>query len=348
MKAILPITAYIMAFAQKASARRLDWAGEPLKAPSSVFVTWEIAHATGDQIIFVADSEAKSLLTYACDDNVTLDGVSIQVSADETGNGDITVGDARYPLEFELARSGGVVCEARWNADITAVECEVPWTADGPSLFQSESLEYNITAQCLGRAADDDLVMVGALTDEEMQVFPAIDEEDGADESDSKHLESRQCWDQAPVVKKDGNGYPKKWRLHKQITDRIHCGKGDCEMSAGKEWSVTHSASFSLEGLGKASWISGGYSVAWTRGNSQTATCAGSKGQTICVAHWHDHQEYSVKRERWNTCALRPIKDSYYTYSPFTKGSRQSFYCKRSNCKGSGQTGWVKKGNGVW
>ncbi|KAK6709533.1 hypothetical protein SNK03_010345 [Fusarium graminearum] len=346
MKAIHATTAYLAILAHQATARRLNWAGEPLKAPNSIFVTWETAHSTGDQIIFAADSEGKSLLTYACDDKITLNGVSIQVSADEAGNGEITVGDTRYPLEFEIARSGGVVCEARWNADITAVECEVPWTAGRLDLLGS--LPYNITAECLGRAAEDDLAMVGVVSEEEMQVFAGVTEEEETQPLDPQQLQSRQCWDQAPVVRKKGNGNPKKWRLHKQITDRINCGKGDCEMSAGKEWSVTHSASFSLEGLGKASWISGGYSVAWTRGNSQTATCAGTKGQTICVAHWHDHQEYTVERERWNTCALSPIKDSYYTYSPSTKGSRQSFYCKRSNCKGSGHSGWVKKGNGVW
>lgn len=218
MKATLAITTSLTVLAQQAEARRLNWAGEPLQAPGSVFVTWETAHATGDQIIFVADSEGKSLLTYACDNMVTLDGVPIQVSADETGNGDITVGDESYPLEFEIARSGGVVCEARWNDDITAVECEVPWTA--ASFDLSESLPHNITAQCLGRAAEDDLAMVGVLTEEEMQLFPGV--EDGKDEEllDPKQLESRQCWDQAPVVRKKGNGNPKKWRLHKQITVR--------------------------------------------------------------------------------------------------------------------------------
>ncbi|SPJ78212.1 uncharacterized protein FTOL_06601 [Fusarium torulosum] len=311
MKAIIAMTTYLTVVAQHAVARRLNWDGEPVQAPGSIFV------------IFVADSEGKSLLTYACDNKVTLDGVSIHVSADETGNGAITVGHARYPLEFEIARSGGVVCEGRWNTDITAVECEVPWTAAGLDL--SESLPHNITAQCLGHAAEDDLAMVGVLTEEEMELFPGVEEEKEKELLDSKQLESRHCWDQVPVIRKKGTGNPKKWRLHEQITDRINCGKGDCEMSAGKEWSVTHSASFSLEGLGKASSNSGGYSVAWTRGNSQTATCAGTKVQTICVAHWHDHQEYTVERERWNTCAFNPIRDSYYPYHPPLKAAGSLF-----------------------
>lgn len=62
--------------------------------------------------------------------------------------------------------------------------------------------------------------MVGVLTEEEMQLFPGVEEEKEKELLDSKHLESRQCWDQAPVVRKKGNGNPKKWRLHKQITVR--------------------------------------------------------------------------------------------------------------------------------
>ncbi|RGP66606.1 hypothetical protein FLONG3_8802 [Fusarium longipes] len=346
MKSIIAITA-LMALVHQTTARRLHWEGEPLQTPNSIFVTWEKAQTTGDQIIFATDSDGKALLTYACDNKVTLDGVSIHVSADETGKGQISVGDDRYPLEFKLARSGGVVCEARWNTEITAVECEIPWTAVGFNLLQTSSLPYNITAECLGREAEDDLAMVGVLTDEDMQIFPGI-EEDENDSLESKSLGSRQCYDQAPVVKKKGNGNPKKWRLHKQVTDRLQCGKGGCEAAGGQEWSVTHSASFSLEGLGKSSWITGGYSVAYTRGHSQLMNCQGAWGETVCLAHWHDHQEYSVNRERWNTCAFNPIKDSYYTYSPSTKSNRKSYYCKRSNCQNAGHSGWVKKGNGVW
>ncbi|KAL6922951.1 hypothetical protein FSST1_000225 [Fusarium sambucinum] len=346
MKAMHAVTAYLMVLAQQATARRMDWDGEPLQAPNSIFVTWETAHSTGDQIIFAADSEGKSLLAYACDNKITLNGVPIKVSADEAGNGDITVGDARYSLEFQIARSGGAVCEARWNADITAVECEIPWTAGRLDL--QESLPHNITAECLGRAADDDLAMVGVLTEEEMQIFPGVVEEEEPQPLDPTQLQSRQCFDQAPVVRKKGNGNPKKWRYHKQITERLDCGTGACEIAKGHEWSITHSASFSLSGLKKASWISAGYSVAWTKGSSQIVNCAGTKHQIICVAHWHDHQEYTVDRERRNTCSMIPIKDSYRTFSPSTKGNRRSFYCKRSNCQGSGHNGWVSKGNGVW
>jgi hypothetical protein len=40
------------ALTQHAFARRLDWEGEPLPTPRSVFVTWESSLNTGKQIIF--------------------------------------------------------------------------------------------------------------------------------------------------------------------------------------------------------------------------------------------------------------------------------------------------------
>lgn len=203
-------------FAQHAFARRLDWEGEPLPTPRSVFVTWESSLNTGKQIIFVADSEGSSLLTYACDSKVNLGGVPIQVKADETGNGEITIGKKHYAIDFDARKSGGVACEARWNDDVAVVECEVPWTAGG--LDSLSTLSPNVTAECLGREADNDLAMVSVFTEQELVVFPPIDEED--EQTDADRLVARQCYDQAPVIKKKGNGNPHKWRRHKQVTVR--------------------------------------------------------------------------------------------------------------------------------
>lgn len=202
--------------AQHTFARRLDWEGEPLSTPHSVFVTWESSLNTGKQIIFVADNKGSSLLTYACDSKVTLAGVPIQVKADETGNGQITIGEKRYAIDFDVEKSGGVVCQARWNDDVAVVECEVPWTAGG--LDSVGTLSPNVTATCLDREADNDLAMVNVFTEEELVVFPPVEEED--EEADADRLVARQCYDQAPVIKKKGNGNPHKWRRHKQVTVR--------------------------------------------------------------------------------------------------------------------------------
>lgn len=104
-----------LAFTSLAAGRRMDWEGEALDAPSSVFITWESDLHTGNEITFVKDSEGTSLLAYACDKKLTLGGVPIEVLADDMGNGEMTVGDARYNLDFDVEKSGGIVCEARWN-----------------------------------------------------------------------------------------------------------------------------------------------------------------------------------------------------------------------------------------
>ena len=202
--------------AQHTFARRLDWEGEPLSTPHSVFVTWESSLNTGKQIVFVADNKGSSLLTYACDSKVTLAGVPIQVKADETGNGQITIGEKRYAIDFDVEKSGGVVCQARWNDDVAVVECEVPWTAGG--LDSVGTLSPNVTAGCLGREADNDLAMVSVFTEQELLVFPPVEEDN--EEADADRLVARQCYDQAPVIKKKENGNPHKWRRHKQVTVR--------------------------------------------------------------------------------------------------------------------------------
>jgi hypothetical protein len=206
--------------AQHAFARRLDWEGEPLTTTRSVFVTWESALNTGKQIIFVADSEGSSLLTYACDSKVTLGGVPIQVKADDTGNGEITIGDKHYAIDFEAEKSGGVVCQARWNDDVAVVECEVPWTVGGLDSSLG-NLSPNVTAACLDREADNDLAMVSVFTEQELVVFDPVEEDEAeSEQTDAGQLFARQCYEQAPVIKKKGNGNPHKWRRHKQVTVR--------------------------------------------------------------------------------------------------------------------------------
>lgn len=217
--------AYLLALASLVAGRRLDWEGEALDAPNSVFVTWESSLNTGDQIIFVKDNEGTSLLAYACDSKVTFGGVPIQVFADDTGSGELTIGDARYALEFDAERSGGIVCEARWNTDVAAVECEVPWAAG--ELDTHERLPLNITAECLGPESDNDLAIIGTFYEDELFVFPtdsSVEEADGlldeGHDGDSEALERRQ----GPVcqarrsIKKKGNGNPRKWRRHQQLT----------------------------------------------------------------------------------------------------------------------------------
>ncbi|KAM0203916.1 hypothetical protein ACHAQD_007320 [Fusarium lateritium] len=115
MKAALAITLYLTVLAQHEAARPFNWDQEPLRAPASIFVNCETAYATGNLMIFAADTKE------------------------------------------------------------------------------------NLTGQCLGHAAEDDLAMVGVLIEEEMQVFPAVDNRDDNELLDSKQLEKleRLQWEAA-------------------------------------------------------------------------------------------------------------------------------------------------------
>jgi hypothetical protein len=204
--------------AQYSFARRQDWEGESPSTPCSVFVNWKSSLNSGKQNIFVADSEGSSLLTYACDSKVTLRGVPIQVKADETGNRGIAVGQKHYAIDFDVENSGGVICQARRNDDVAVVECEIPWTAGG--LDSLSTLSPKVTAVCRDCEVDNDLAMVRVFTGEELIVFDPIEEEDEDEQTSGDRLLARQCYDQAPVIKKKGNGNPHKWRRHKQVTVR--------------------------------------------------------------------------------------------------------------------------------
>jgi hypothetical protein len=83
------------------------------------------------------------------------------------------------------------------------------------------TLSPNVTATCLDREADNDLAMVSVFTEEELVVFDPVEaDEDEYEQTDADRLLARQCYEQAPVIKKRGNGNPHKWRRHKQVTVR--------------------------------------------------------------------------------------------------------------------------------
>ncbi|KAM0326545.1 hypothetical protein ACHAQA_006414 [Verticillium albo-atrum] len=325
-----------------------------LDVSNSVFVTWELGVQTGNQIIFVKDSGGTSLLGYACDNKLSLGGVPIQVLADNTGYGKMTIGDARFSLDFEVEKSGGIVCEARWNLDIAVVECEVPWAAGGLDTY--ERLPLNLTSECLGSTARDDLAVISTFYQDEGMVFPADPDAESTEdlveanpENDTESLFARQ----GPVcqarksIKKKGNGNPHKWRRHEQLTDRINCGNGECGIEHGVEVSVTHQAGFSLSGIGSGDWINGGYSVSWTKTNSQVVVCGGVRNQVVCIYGWRRYQEYTVVRETWSSCKPSEKKSKTYDiWSPLPGSDEHEFYCQRGGCRGSGHVIWEDRGKG--
>lgn len=118
-------------------------------------------------------------------------------------------------------------------------------------------------------------------------------------------------------------------------------------MEHGQEVSVTHQATFSLSGIGSGEWISGGYSVSWTRGNSQVVTCGGDGNQIVCIGNWRRYQQYTVTQETWDTCGpSRKKSKTYDISSPLSGSSQHLFYCKRGGCQGKGHVTWQDMGKG--
>ena len=75
-----------------------------------------------------------------------------------------------------------------------------------------------------------------------------------------------------------GNGDPHQNYYHRQISNTVTCGSGDCSVTSESApvSRFTNSATFEY-------WISGGFAVEQSLPGGDTFTCSASAGDTVCV-----------------------------------------------------------------
>ncbi|EEY15602.1 conserved hypothetical protein [Verticillium alfalfae VaMs.102] len=132
---------------------------------------------------------------------------------------------------------------------------------------------------------------------------------------------------------------------------QIDCTHGRvCSTGEETSYSVTHTATFNFAGLGRLEWISGGYSVSYTWGQSKIYNCEGERGDIICLKHRRYFQGYRAELMRhdfWGN-PYEKIRDVWIR-SPIQAESHNGdgHYCVINGCHGEGNTHWQHVGPGL-
>ncbi|KAH7313635.1 hypothetical protein B0I35DRAFT_461963 [Stachybotrys elegans] len=289
-----------------------------------------------------------TLATAALAALLTVGGVDIEITADSNADGNITVGDTTYDIGDDE------VCNSSWGLRSVEVSCEIVWEGELPSSAFNSIDNLN----CFAAEEDQELIPVfddQDLSEQEQRTWFDGNGDTSPDPAGSYEtgLEKRQrvCtkWWQR---KRASNPNPYKWRRHVQLTPTLNCGSQTCSTGYEKSFSITHQADFSLNGLGKAAWISGGYSVSWTRGTATLLTCNGAAKSAVCVKHWRRYQQYDMdQREifQGENCSGTPKHQIVAIRSPLTGIQHEEFKCchGKKNCDYEGHVEWEFRGQGV-
>lgn len=132
----------------------------------------------------------------------------------------------------------------------------------------------------------------------------------------------------------DGNGDPHQNPRHTQISRTGTCGSGPCSISLTAGQTETYSWSWGLNPPG--SWINGGFAVSESEQVSESFTCNGTPGETICIWSTLQTTAYTVANYdegRFDSCG-RQVGTSII-FSPNTCFNTPSYYCVggANNCR---------------
>ena len=111
-----------------------------------------------------------------------------------------------------------------------------------------------------------------------------------------------------------GNGSPAQTYKYEQVTEPLGCGDDTCTAGQSKTFSV--SVGFSVgSGGGPANFINGGFAVQSSWSTTETDSCSGKSGDTVCLWYAIAHTVYDVTactngNHCANTTLTSPNKDN--------------------------------------
>ncbi|KAM9882205.1 hypothetical protein VDGL01_03729 [Verticillium dahliae] len=325
-------------------------------AKSVVLAIWEKDLTTGRTSTGLWDAEFANLLQYDCSNRVSAVafGIEVEFNANDKGAGSVTVNGVEHPIAAGVDAAAGISCSRIYSHQQASAECYIPLeqivqTRDLPGL------EGNSTVECYpdGIGLDPSL-LIGVSWDAEEElaadltsdIFDADVEESNPKGRQGPSIERRQLDRARPHP----NPVPYRYRRHRTLT-QIDCTHGRV-CSTGKEtsYSVTHTATFNFAGLGRLEWISGGYSVSYTWGQSKIYNCEGERGDIICLKHRRYFQGYRAELMRhdfWGR-PYEKVRDVWIR-SPVQAESHNGdgHYCVVNGCHGEGNTHWQHVGPGL-
>ncbi|KAG7131472.1 hypothetical protein HYQ45_009969 [Verticillium longisporum] len=293
-------------------------------AKSVVLAIWEKDLTTGRTSTGLWDAEFANLLQYDCSDHVSAVAFALEVEfeANDKGAGSVTINGVEHPIAAGVDAAAGISCSRIYSHQQASAECYIPLeqiiqTRDLPGL------EGNSTVECYpdGIGLDPSLLIGVSWDTEEGLAADLISNVFDADVEESNQKAQIDC-------------------------------KNGRVCSTGKEtsYSVTHTATFNFAGLGRLEWISGGYSVSYTWGQSKIYNCEGERGDIICLKHRRYFQGYRAELMRhdfWGR-PYEKVRDVWIR-SPIQAESHNGdgHYCVVNGCHGEGNTHWQHVGPGL-
>ncbi|EGY19822.1 uncharacterized protein VDAG_01838 [Verticillium dahliae VdLs.17] len=306
-------------------------------AKSVVLAIWEKDLTTGRTSTGLWDAEFANLLQYDCSNRVSAVafGIEVEFNANDKGAGSVTVNGVEHPIAAGVDAAAGISCSRIYSHQQASAECYIPLeqivqTRDLPGL------EGNSTVECYpdGIGLDPSL-LIGVSWDAEEELAADLT----SDIFDADVEESNPKGRQGPSIER------------RQL-DRARPHPNPVPYSTGKEtsYSVTHTATFNFAGLGRLEWISGGYSVSYTWGQSKIYNCEGERGDIICLKHRRYFQGYRAELMRhdfWGR-PYEKVRDVWIR-SPVQAESHNGdgHYCVVNGCHGEGNTHWQHVGPGL-
>ncbi|KAM0335042.1 hypothetical protein ACHAQA_000076 [Verticillium albo-atrum] len=325
-------------------------------AKSVILAIWEKDLTTGRTSTGLWDAEFANLFQYGCSDRVSAAalGVEVEFNANDKGAGRITINGVEYPIAADFDATGGISCSRIYSHQQASAECYIPLD----QVIQARDLpvlEGNSTVECYpdGIGLDPSLLIgvswgveEGLAAEVISDVFEAGNEENNQELAQGPSIERRQL-DRARA---HPNPVPYRYRRHRTLA-QIDCKDGRvCSTGAETSYSVTHTATFNIGGLGRLEWFSGGYSVSYTWGQSKIYNCEGERGDIICLKHRRYFQGYRAELMRHDFWG-RPYEKlrDIWIRSPIqaTSHNGDGHYCVVNGCYGEGNTHWQHVGPGL-
>lgn len=258
-----------------------------------------------------------TLYAYACAATLELSDVgSVTYDVDNTGHGNLTVGEKTYLIHGNPEYSGGVACGSMHDHDSVEVDCSADLDISLPA--PTTQTETCITdAHALFMPAQPEILNLGDADEEEAAITPR---------AGFRYRRQQTCLE-SPQVENVGNGNPHQNYKHIQLTQTLRCGATPNRMAYfenGKSWTVGFEASISAAG-----WITGGFAVQRTLSTGDGYQCPGASNNNVCVWLKMAHTAYTVHKRTFNTCSWRysPWGPNYILSSPNIGNRGGRWYC---------------------
>ncbi|KAF5668652.1 hypothetical protein FHETE_5203 [Fusarium heterosporum] len=300
-------------------------------ATAKTHIVWEHAKSSTKTSLSVYNDH--TLLARTCSSVISSASNSIDFSdVDVNGFGNFTIGNSKYLVHSKVEFSGGPICTNKYNHEATVVECSgVEWTPGSNVKIEDDCHEKDDAIHSLD-------FMNSKRSIRGSEVMPAAVQKREASPGPDCNIVTR--------TSMIGDGNPHQNYYLKQLSQIQRCGAADsCTVGYGTTWSITVGWTANAAAAG---WISGGFAVSQSWGDSSSYSCGGRRGDEICIWYNTAHTAYTVHNMFRDTCSVgngwEPNSGSFVMFSPNNQNRGGGFYCVVGTCRAQGDAYWDYNG----